>query len=150
MSTIVRALGYGLVAATGVMLVTACSSAPDCASTSALKLVDQLIEERNWPPPDWQAMMSTPFAQAKIAAAKPRHDDYSFWRKLGREMYAASARSFDTVRTTEKDSSTGAVQCVARLHMSLANNEGIFTSEVTYRIEKTADGKEYVTFLGRF
>jgi hypothetical protein len=63
-----------------------------------------------------------------------------------RAMEAGTTASYrvDAIRTTAKDTATGALACAADLRIDIPK-WGSMTEPMTYRVEKTSDGKSYVT-----
>jgi len=57
--------------------------------------------------------------------------------------------SLDAIRTSAKDETTGAVACAANLHAVAAEKYNASAEEpITYKLEKTSDGKLYATVFG--
>jgi len=59
----------------------------------------------------------------------------------------AATYSVDTIRVTAKNDETGAIVCAARLSVDIPSIGGA-EQQVAYKVERTTDGKLYVTMLG--
>lgn len=139
------AIRTGLVGVIGATLLASCSSAPDCSSGASLKQVEAILKGSNYGFMEGM-MIATRTAKAKLAQGpQPNEANNQMYYRVAREVFAASTLSFSAVRTISKDPATGTVRCVANLDTEFPNGDGGFTADVMYQIERTADGKDYVS-----
>jgi hypothetical protein len=66
---------------------------------------------------------------------------------IGADVQKEMKYTLDVIRTTAKDQGTGALTCAATLNGE-AGKYGAAKLPITYKVEKTSDGKLYVTVYG--
>jgi hypothetical protein len=124
-----------LIGFASIVALSGCSKNLDCASKEAQDLVEQIATAN---PPSYLLLYPA-------LGGVDVHTEYSKIR------YA-----IDAVRTTDKNSATGAVSCAASLHVrephvqgaNLFNPDHTATLDITYTLEVTSDNKLYATVFG--
>lgn len=59
----------------------------------------------------------------------------------------AAKGPLSNIRTIDKNETTGAYQCAAKIHVVM-NGGFAFDKDITYKTERTDDGKPYITVFG--
>lgn len=146
------------------MLISGCGNDLDCASNAAkdtaLSLMKKGLQERAQSPP-WTGVnptdrsslplelaLASPECQrgvtdpARYASSGARCAEQK-WNEIV-AAWASPSYTLDAIRMTANDTTTGAIECAADLHIDVPNWEGI-KAPMTYKVEKTSEGKIYVT-----
>lgn len=79
-------------------------------------------------------------AQQRYSEASKANEDASVSQM--REFVNSLNYSVDTIRLLDRDQTSGAISCAAKLR--LTTQAGSWSSDVTYSVQRTTDGKIYV------
>jgi hypothetical protein len=82
-----------------------------------------------------------------ISARKLIAQDQKSIDEVTKSAYSTAVYSLNTIRLENKDETTGAVKCEARLHATIPDF-GAAEEDISYKVEKTTDGQLYATLEG--
>ncbi|HEV2563423.1 MAG TPA: hypothetical protein VGT78_14905 [Rhizomicrobium sp.] len=136
----IKFFGAAFAVATLGVAMTACGQSNDlaCDSSGATDAVINIVKQKNP-----YELLTTAIGSDNIDKQKSPWSSSEFY-KWYNDIVATASYSLKTIRMEDRNATTGAVTCAAKLGADIPNYGGA-EEDIEYKVEKTTDGNLYVT-----